>query len=156
MKASRFLAALAALIVLIVPIALYAEGVIMDGNSHPADFCVSSADRTVPIMCTADPTTKYPIVVPGGHAVVASGVITVTTAGTSVQGSNVAAKECFFTGLVANTLQCFIGAATGDNRSKGLVIGETTAEGPVHVDNLNLLWFDCGTSGDKVAYFCTR
>lgn len=135
---------------------VFAEGVIMDGNSHPAQFCVSSADRTVPIMCTSDPTTYYEITVPGGHPAVASGVITVTTAGTSVQGTSVATKECYFTGLTGNTLQCFIGAASGDNRSKGLVIGEAQAEGPIHVTNLNLLWFDCGTSGNSVAYFCTK
>ena len=94
---------------------------------------------------------------PAGHGGVESEVITVTTAGTSVVGTTLTVKECYFSLPTGNTGQCFLGEATGDNRQKGLVLTKTlNPVGPIRVANLNLIWFDCATSGDKVAYFCTK
>lgn len=93
-----------------------------------------------------------------GHQAVASGIITVTTAGTSVQGATVTTKQCWFqTAAGATGTNCFLGAATGDNRNKGLMlIKGAVSVGPIPIQNLNLVWADCATSGDTVQYFCTN
>ena len=93
-----------------------------------------------------------------GHQATASGIITVTTAGTSIQGASVTTKECWFqTAAGATGTNCFLGAATGDNRNKGLMlIKGTVSVGPIKIQNLNLVWADCATSGDTVQYFCTN
>lgn len=93
-----------------------------------------------------------------GHQSVASGIITVATAGTSVQGATVTTKQCWFqTAAGATGTNCFLGAATGDNRNKGLMlIKGAVSVGPIPIQNLNLVWADCATSGDTVQYFCTN
>jgi len=43
------------------------------------------------------------------------------------------------------------------NRQIGLVMTKTLGPvGPLALSNLDLIWADCATSGDKVAYFCTN
>lgn len=91
-----------------------------------------------------------------GNPTVVSGVITVTTAGTSVQGASNTVKECWFSGPATNTGQCFIASSTGDHRLNALPILETASIGPVHISNTNLVWADCITSGDLVTFFCTN
>ena len=85
---------------------------------------------------------------------IASGQITVTTAGTAVQGPNVSNAGGFF--LKAdpdNTDAVFVGNdGAGDvtaNNGFPLNTGETIL---VQVSNLNYLWFDADVSGEKIAW----
>ena len=91
-----------------------------------------------------------------GSASVVSGIITVATAGTSVQGASNTVKQCWFSGPATNTGQCFLAHNTGDHRVNSLPILETASIGPVSISNTNLIWADCITSGDIVAFFCTN
>lgn len=85
--------------------------------------------------------------------VVISGQITVTTAGTEVQGPDVPLTNgIFIKALAGNTGVVYVGndgagavsSSTGFQLDKGDLI-------LVQVDNLNKLWFDAATNGDK---FC--
>jgi hypothetical protein len=82
-----------------------------------------------------------------------SGQITVTTAGTAVQGGNVELSNgVYVKALAGNTGVVYVGndgagdvaAGNGFQLSAGEVV-------PVQVSNLNQLWFDAATNGDK---FC--
>jgi hypothetical protein len=81
------------------------------------------------------------------------GQITVTTAGTEVQGGNVALDNgVYIRALTGNTGVVYVGndgagavsASTGYQLNKGEAV-------TIHVANLNQLWFDAATNGDK---FC--
>ena len=81
------------------------------------------------------------------------GQITVTTAGTEVQGSNVALTNgVWIKALAGNTGVVYVGndgngavsSSTGFQLDKGDVI-------LIQVSNLNELWFDAATNNDK---FC--
>ena len=85
--------------------------------------------------------------------VVISGQITVTTAGAEVQGPDVPLSNgVFIKALAGNTGVVYVGndgagavtSANGFQLDKGDMI-------LVQVDNLNKLWFDAATNGDK---FC--
>jgi len=86
-------------------------------------------------------------------SVVISGQITVTTAGTEVQGSNVPLDNgVYIKALNGNTGKVYVG-----NNGSGVVSATTGFELDagqvviVSVANLNELWFDAATNGDK---FC--
>lgn len=82
-----------------------------------------------------------------------SGQITVTTAGTEVQGGNVALDNgVYIRALTGNTGVVYVGndgagAVTSSNGYQ-LDKGEMIL---IQVANLNALWFDAATNGDK---FC--
>jgi hypothetical protein len=96
-------------------------------------------------------------VTPTGHGTFVSGTISVTTAGTSVQGGSNTTKQCYFGAAPSNTGNCFLGAATGDNRNKGLVLIKSYPSiGPISMTNTNLAWADCANNGDVVTFFCTN
>lgn len=82
-----------------------------------------------------------------------SGQITVTTAGTEVQGSNVTLTNgVFIKALAGNAGVVYVGndgagAVTSSNGFQ-LSAGDMIL---IQVENLNELWFDSATSGDK---FC--
>ena len=82
-----------------------------------------------------------------------SGQITVAAAGTAVQGPDVALKGgAYVKAMGANAGKGFVGNDGVDDVT--LLNGYELAAGEVslwRVDNLNLLWFDAATSGDK---FC--
>ena len=87
----------------------------------------------------------------GGGAV--SGQITVTTAGTAVQGSSIVLENgIFIRALAGNTGLVYVGSdGAGDVTSANgfeLSPGQTIL---VQARNLNQLWFDAATNGDK---FC--
>lgn len=82
----------------------------------------------------------------------ASGQITVATAGTAVKGPNVSNEGGFYIkALIGNTGKVYVGNVNGDIDSGNsfelsggdLILGQ--------VINLDELWFDAATSGDK---FC--
>jgi hypothetical protein len=82
-----------------------------------------------------------------------SGVITVTTAGTAVQGPNVALTNgAYVRALSTNTGIVYLGNdGAGDVSSSngyGLTAGQAVI---VQVANLNELWFDSAVNGEK---FC--
>jgi hypothetical protein len=82
-----------------------------------------------------------------------SGIITVTTAGTAVQGGNVPLTNgVYIRALSANTGLAYVGNdGAGDVSSANgysLLPGEPI---PIQVANLNQLWFDTAVSGEK---FC--
>jgi len=82
------------------------------------------------------------------------GQITVTTAGTEVQGSGVnLANGVYIKALAGNTGKVYVGndgagaisATTGFELSQGDMI-------LIQVGNLSQLWFDAATSGDKLCW----
>ena len=86
------------------------------------------------------------------------GYITVTTAGTPVQGPNIVIPDGFAVSLIyhpKNTGDVGIGASSAAaNLSTGTpviltAVGQSFAE---RVTNLNLLWFDVSVSGEKIIY----
>ena len=88
----------------------------------------------------------------GGGSVM-SGQITVTTAGTEVQGSNVSLPNgAYIKALAGNTGKVYVGndgagAVTSSNGFE-LSAGNMIL---IQVSNLSDLWFDSATNGDK---FC--
>jgi len=80
-----------------------------------------------------------------------SGQVTVTTAGTSIQGGSVALTNgVYVKALGANTGKMYIGYATGDNRT-GYELSADQAV-IVQVANLNQLWFDASVNGEKICW----
>lgn len=84
-----------------------------------------------------------------------SGQITVSTAGTEVQGPNIALPNgVYISALAGNAGVVYVG-----NDGAGAVSSSTgyqlRKDGPpilVQVSNLNKLWFDAATNGDKVCW----
>lgn len=82
-----------------------------------------------------------------------SGVITVTTAGTAVRGTDIKGREFLIKAHADNTDTVYVGndgsndvaAANGFPLNAGEAI-------PLFADNLNDLWFDADVSGEKVAW----
>lgn len=82
-----------------------------------------------------------------------SGQITVTTAGTEVQGPNVSLSNgVWIKALAGNTSVVYVGndGAGAVTSSNGFQLDKSQTI-LVQVDNLNQLWFDAATNGDK---FC--
>jgi len=82
-----------------------------------------------------------------------SGQITVTTAGTAVQGSSVALTNgVYIEALAGNTGYVYVGNdGAGDVTSANGYELKQGNQVIIQVSNLNQLWFDAATSGDK---FC--
>ena len=82
-----------------------------------------------------------------------AGQITVSTAGTAVQGTDVPGYGFFIRGLTGNTGLVYVGNdAAGDVTSSN---GFELAAGDmiyIEVPNLNYLWLDAATNGDKVSW----
>jgi hypothetical protein len=83
-----------------------------------------------------------------------SGQITVTTAGTEVQGPDIAGSNGFYVkALAGNTGVVYVG-----NNGAGVVSSTTGFQLDksnvilIQVENLNELWFDAATSGDKLCW----
>jgi len=87
-----------------------------------------------------------------------SGQITVSTAGTAVQGTDIPGPEFAITAEPGNTGVVYVGNdGAGDvTATNGYPLG--TAEGWVYIQaaNLNELWFDAASNGDKVCWLKTR
>lgn len=84
-----------------------------------------------------------------------SGQITVTTAGTAVQGPASIAGDYLIRGMPANSgaYVYFGNDGAGDVSSlNGYVLG-SGEQAVVHVNSLSDLWFDVTTNGDKLAWF---
>ena len=85
---------------------------------------------------------------------VLSGQITVTTAGTAVQGTNIGlANGVYLKADPDNTDAVFVGNDGADDVTNAngfpLGVGETIL---VQVSNLNMLWFDADVSGEKICW----
>jgi len=82
-----------------------------------------------------------------------SGQITVTTAGTEVQGPSVTGNGFFIRALSGNTGKVYVGNDGADAVSSTTGY-ELAAGDQVYIEcgNLNLLWFDAATSGDKFSW----
>jgi hypothetical protein len=83
-----------------------------------------------------------------------SGVITIATAGTAVQGTDIAlGNGVFIKALSGNTGKVYVGNdGAGDVTSAN---GFELAQGDLillQVANLNNLWFDSATNGDKICW----
>lgn len=82
-----------------------------------------------------------------------SGQITVTTAGTEVQGTDVKAEGFFIKALAANTGKMYIGnngsGAVSSSLGYELSAGEQVL---VNIRNLNELWIDSTVNGEKVCW----
>ncbi len=84
-----------------------------------------------------------------------SGQITVTTAGTAVQGPSTEPGDYLIRGMPANSgaYVYFGNDGAGDvSSSNGYVLG-SGEQAVVHVNSLSDLWFDVTTNGDKLAWF---
>jgi len=91
---------------------------------------------------------------PISTATAISGQITVTTAGTAIQGSSVSLTNgVYIRALSGNTGKVYVGNdGAGDVTSSNgyeLYAGDQII---ISVDNLNKLWFDSATNGDKFSW----
>lgn len=82
-----------------------------------------------------------------------SGQVTVTTAGTAVQGDDVPAKAFFyFMGHPDNTDSVWLGNVSGDVAStNGFALG-AGEKIVMYLANLSDLWFDADVSGEKICW----
>ena len=81
-----------------------------------------------------------------------SGQITVTTAGTAVQGTDAPGNLFAIKPHHDNTDAVFVGNVSGDvTNANGFVLetGETLI---IEVANLNHLWFDADVNGEKICW----
>jgi hypothetical protein len=86
-----------------------------------------------------------------------SGQITVTTAGTEVQGPDVSSnsKPILIVALSSNTGKIYVGN-DGSNAVSSTTGYELSAGNNIATfGNLNQLWFDSSVNGEKVAWFVT-
>lgn len=91
-------------------------------------------------------------VIDTGEAV--SGQITVTTAGTAVQGPDAPLNNgAYIKSMSTNTGIVYVGNDGSNDVTSGNGFELTNTAGPiiVQVRNMNNLWFDAATNGDK---FC--
>lgn len=82
-----------------------------------------------------------------------SGQITITTAGTAVQGPNIDGGNFWIKALPGNTGIIYVGNVDGDVSSSN---GFPLSAGEViycNISGLDALWFDASISGEKVAWF---
>lgn len=82
-----------------------------------------------------------------------SGQITVTTAGTEVQGGNIACDGIFVKAMSTNTGKVYIGndgaGAVASTTGYELSAGEQVY---LNIKNLNLLWVDASADAQKVCW----
>lgn len=82
-----------------------------------------------------------------------SGQITITTAGTAVQGPDVPGARFVLKAHPSNTNPVWVGNVSGDvDNTNGLGLKAADQGIVVCVSNLQLLWFDATTSGEKVCW----
>jgi len=82
-----------------------------------------------------------------------SGQITVTTATTAVQGTDVRGKHFMVKALAGNGGLIYVGNdGAGDVTSADYELS-ADQQLPIYADNLNEIWFDTSNSGDKVCWF---
>lgn len=77
-----------------------------------------------------------------------TGHITITTAGTPVQGTDQQANDIYLAGHPSNAGNVWVGGI-GDANKYPIPPGQQVV---VNVGNLNALEFDADTSGDKVCW----
>lgn len=93
--------------------------------------------------------------VPINYGEAVSGQITVTTAGTAVQGTDVTLNNgVWLAALGGNTGNCYVGndGANDVTATNGFELVKGVTFIHVTVRNLNELWFDAATNGDKVCW----
>lgn len=83
-----------------------------------------------------------------------SGQVTVTTAGTAVQGPNVNGGKFSIAGLRGNSGIVYVGAdSSGADVSSSTGYALSAGDSvEVECDNLNQLWFDAAVNGEKVCW----
>ena len=83
-----------------------------------------------------------------------SGQVTVTTAGTAVQGTTISGKRFALQALPGNTDLIYVGNDGADDvaATNGFPLPKIGPGVVIDVDNLDDLWFDSATNGDKVAW----
>ena len=84
-----------------------------------------------------------------------SGQITVTTAGTAVQGTDAAGEWWYLFGKSDNTGSTFVGHdGAGDvTATNGYELVKGANQILIHAQNLKELWFDAANNGDVVCWF---
>jgi len=85
-----------------------------------------------------------------------SGQVTVATAGTAVKGPDVPGQTFAFRALDANTNPVYIGTDEAASPDTSATVGfplHTTGEIlTLKASNLNTLWFDVTTNGEKIGW----
>lgn len=81
-----------------------------------------------------------------------SGHVTVTTAGTAVQGPDIPGNIFCFTAHPSNTNPVWLGNVAGDIANSNGFPLKPQQNLYLRVNNLNALWFDATTNGEKVCY----
>ena len=81
-----------------------------------------------------------------------SGQITVTTAGTAVQGPDAPGNLFALKPNHDNTDAVFVGNVSGDVTNANGYVLETGESVVVEVANLNQLWFDADVNGEKICW----
>ena len=86
-----------------------------------------------------------------------SGQITVTTAGTAVQGTDVVGGAFLLKAHADNTGIIYVGNVSGDVASTNGYPLEANEDGiEVIVGNLSALWFDSSVNGEKCCWIRVR
>lgn len=87
-----------------------------------------------------------------------SGQITVTTAGTAVQGDDVPGVEFIIIAHPDNTEDVWVGNdGAGDvTANNGYPLGTNDNAIPIAIPNLNALWFDADVDGEKICWIKYR
>lgn len=134
---------------------------LLEGNKHIGQVGIDSIEGSLPAgdnnignvdVATMPVVETRDILIDVDTAL--SGQITVTTAGTEVQGGNVPLPNgVFIKALAANTGKIYVGndgagaisSSTGFELSAGELI-------IILVDNLNKLWFDASVNAQKVCW----
>ena len=81
-----------------------------------------------------------------------SGQITVTTAGTAVQGTDIPGNAFALKPHHDNTDAVFVGNVTNDVTNANGYVLETGESVVVYVANLNHLWFDADVNGERICW----
>lgn len=83
-----------------------------------------------------------------------SGQITVSTAGTEVQGPSQPCHAVLIRAMPTNSGTVYVGndGSAAVSSSTGFPLAATDPPIYVEVENLNQLWFDAATNGDKFAW----
>ena len=82
-----------------------------------------------------------------------SGQVTVTTAGTAVQGSDAPGRLFSLVAHPDNTDSTWVGNVSGDvTNANGYPLQPAGAPVVVEVANLNQLWFDSDVNGEKICW----
>ena len=90
-------------------------------------------------------------------SILRSGQITVTTAGTAVQGNNIVTREplgFLLKALSTNSGKIYVGNDGSDDVTSTNGFELSAGDPPIYVEasNLNELWFDASVNGCKVCW----